>query len=135
MKKASIFLFYLFFVVTVNGFAQTATPTTPTPAAKDTSNFFVGKWELVFIGIPDGDKKSVANFILKDGKFIGELTDPTDSTKEKIPMTSIEATATKITFGFTAHGYDVTVDLNKIDADNLKGLLMNMFDAKAVRIK
>lgn len=137
MKKASIVLFVLLFAVTANSFAQTATltPATPAPTVKDTSDFFAGKWDMLFIGIPDGDKKLVANLVRKDGKLTGDLTDSTDSTKEKIPITSIEEAPNKITIAFTAQGYDVTLDLDKVDADNLKGRLMGMFDAKAVRLK
>ena len=36
---------------------------------------------------------------------------------------------------FSAQGYDLTLDLTKVDNDNLKGSLMNMFEAKAIRVK
>ena len=63
------------------------------------------------------------------------MADPTDATKEKIPLTKIEESSDKLSLYFTAQGYDVNVDLAKVDDDNLKGSLMNMFDAKAKRLK
>lgn len=129
MKKLSIVLFVLFFVNMTRSFAQTAVATTPT------ADFFVGKWELSIIGVPGGDKKMLANIIRKDGKLTGELSNPAEPNKEKIPITSIEEEANKITIAFTSNGYEVTADLEKVDNDNLKGQMMGMFETKAVRVK
>jgi hypothetical protein len=138
MKKIIFSLFVLFFAVLSNSFAQTATaekPATPvattTPAAAD---FYVGKWEVVFIGTPNGDAKLIATFTRKDGKLEGELKSTTDDQAEVIPITSVEEGTDKLTFGFTAQGYDLTVDLEKVDDDNLKGMMMNMFETKAKRV-
>jgi hypothetical protein len=137
MKKVSIVFVVLFFAVMANTFAQTATATTPAPTAvaKDSTDFFAAKWELSIIGTPGGDKKMLANIVRKDGKLTGDLGDPAEPDKEKIAITSIEEVANKITLAFTTSGYDVTVDLEKVDADNLKGQLLGMFETKAVRIK
>ena len=135
MKKASIVLFVLFFAAVTNSSAQTATATTSAPVATATADFFAAKWEMTIIGTPGGDKKMIANITRKDGKLTGDLGDPTEPDKEKIPITSIEEEATKITLAFSTSGYDVTVDLEKVDDDNLKGQLMGMFETKAVRVK
>lgn len=137
MKKVSFVLFVLFFVAMTHSFAQTAVSATPTatPATATAADFFAGKWELSIIGVPGGDKKMLANITRKDGKLVGDLGDPAEPDKEKIAITSIEEEATKITLAFTASGYDVTVDLEKVDDDNLKGQMMGMFETKAVRIK
>ena len=136
MKKASIVLFVLFFAAITNSFAQTATATTPAPIATPAAaDFFTGKWELLIVGTPQGDAKMIANFTRKDGKLVGELSDPVDLQKEKTPITNIEEEATKITIYFTASGYDLNVPLEKVDDDNLKGQLMNMFETTARRIK
>lgn len=128
MKKASIFLFVLLLGVVINGFSQT---TTPAPA----KDFFVGKWEITIFGTPNGDSKLVTTLIRKDGKLTGELKDPTDTTKPVIPITSIDEKDDEIEIAFSASGYDVTLPLKKENDDNLKGQLMGMFDAKAIRIK
>jgi hypothetical protein len=137
MKKAIIVLFVLLVAAVTNSFAQTATPATasPAPTVKDTTDFFAGKWEVLMIGIPDGDKKFIANFTRQDGKLTGDLSDPTDAKAVKVPFTSIEEEAEKITLAFSAQGYDLTLPLEKVDADNLKGQLMGMFETKAVRVK
>ncbi len=137
MKKASIVLFVLFFSVMANSFAQTATPpaAVSTTATAATTDFYAGKWEVVFIGTPQGDAKLIATFTRKDGKLEGELKDASDDKAEAIPVTSVEEGTDKLTFGFTAQGYDLTVELEKVDEDNLKGMMMNMFETKAVRVK
>ncbi len=138
MKKVSFVLFVLFFSVMANTFAQTGTATPP-PAAAATEtpavDFYAGKWEVVFLGTPQGDAKLIATFTRKDGKLEGELKDASDDKAEAIAVTSVEEGTNKLTFGFTAQGYDLTVELEKVDDDNLKGMMMNMFETKAVRVK
>jgi hypothetical protein len=137
MKKVSIVLFVLFFAAMTHSFAQTAVATTPsaTPTKAATADFFVGKWEISILGTPNGDAKMVANFTRKDGTLIGEMSDPTDAQKDKIPVSKIEEETDKITIYFTAAGYDLSIPFEKVDDDNMKGMLMNMFESKAVRIK
>ena len=135
MKKVIIALFVLFTALT-NGSAQITTTTATTPAPKDTSDFFAGKWDLAFIGTPNGDSKLVATLVRKDGKLTGEMSNPDKPDVPAILLTNIDEEKEKITITFSAAGYDnLTADLLKVDADNLKGMLMNMFEAKASRIK
>jgi len=54
---------------------------------------------------------------------------------EKIAITKIEESAEKIVIYFSAQGYDVNLEFNKVDDNTLKGSMMNMFDAKGLRIK
>jgi hypothetical protein len=123
MKKASIVLLVLFFAVINQGFSQSAT------------DFYAGKWEISILGTPQGDAKLVANFTRKDGTLIGDLSDPVDTLKEKIPISKIEEDGGKITIYFSASGYDLNIPFEKVDEDNLQGKLMNMFESKAKRIK
>lgn len=99
------------------------------------SEFFVAKWEITVAGTPNGDAKFVTKLERKDGKLSGELSLPADPSSPKIPISNIEESADKIVIYFSAQGYDVNVELTKVDDDNLKGTLMNMFEAKAVRVK
>lgn len=125
MKKSIVILFVLFFGIVLNGFSQTEKPV----------DFYAGKWELAFIGTPNGDGKLVANLVRKDGKLTGDLTDPSKADAEKIVLINVVEDKDKIELFFSASGYDVSVELSKVDDNNLKGTLMNMFEAKAVRIK
>jgi hypothetical protein len=138
MKKLSIVLFVLTFATLNNGFAQTA-HITPKPdsttAAALSTDFYAGKWEVTFIGTPQGDAKMVATFTRVEGRLEGVISDPTGQIKESITMTSVDEGTDKITFNFKAQGYDIAVDLEKVDDDNLKGMMMNMFESKATRMK
>ncbi len=126
MKKVSLFLFVLLLGVAVKGMSQA-------PAAP--AEYFAGKWEISILGTPNGDAKLVANLVRKDGKLTGNLTNPAEPTAEAIPITSIDESGEKLGLAFSAQGYDVTMELNKVDDDNLKGKLLNMFDATAKRLK
>jgi hypothetical protein len=135
MKKLSIVLFVLTFIALTNGFAQTTTATTATDSTTTANDFYAGKWEVTFIGTPQGDAKMVANFTRVEGRLEGIISDPTGQIKESITMTSVDEGTDKITFNFKAQGYDIAVDLEKVDDDNLKGMMMNMFESKAKRMK
>ena len=135
MKKVVFALFVLLFTALTNSFAQTEA-SAATPSVKEATDFFAGKWNLAFIGTPNGDAKLVATFVRKDGKLTGELTSLDKPDTPAVPLTNIDEEKDKITISFAAQGYDnLTADLVKVDDDNLKGMLMNMFEAKASRIK
>ncbi len=125
MKKASVLLFVLFLSITFYGFSQTA--------PKD---FYAGKWEILLTGTPNGDVKFFTNLTRKDGKLTGELVNPEDATNGKRPITKVEESADKIAIYFeSSQGGEISINLAKVDNDNLKGSLMDSFDAKATRIK
>ena len=136
MKKVIIALLVLVSTFINSGVAQTSVSSTAnTPMIKDSvGDFFAGKWNILFIGTPNGDSKLVANFTRKDGKLTGELTDPSKPDAEKIPLTNVEEEKDKIVIYFSAQGYDLSADLSKVDDNNLKGMLFSMFEAKATRI-
>ncbi|GAB3956337.1 hypothetical protein GCM10028805_45870 [Spirosoma harenae] len=123
MKKVSLFLFVLVSVA-FSGFSQTTPPT----------DFYAGKWEIVIAGTPNGDAKMIAELVRKDGKLTGQMTNAAEPNGEKIPITGIVENGDKIAISFTAQGYDLTMDLAKVDDDNLKGTMMN-FDTTAKRVK
>jgi hypothetical protein len=126
MKKVSLFLFIFLLGVCVKGFSQTATPPT---------DFFVGKWEILVVGTPDGDTKFVTDLTRKDGKLTGELKDPA-GVKPSVPITKVEEEGTKMTIHFdSSQAGDIPIELAKVDDDHLKGMLYNMFESTAVRGK
>ncbi|MBK9510718.1 MAG: hypothetical protein IPO04_15305 [Cytophagaceae bacterium] len=98
-------------------------------------DYFLGKWEIMVAGTPNGDIKFATDLQRKEGKLFGELTIPADPNAPAIPITNNEEGTDKITIYFSAQGYDLNLDLEKVDQDNLKGTLMGMFDSKAVRVK
>ena len=127
MKRICIVIVVLFLGIAVKGFSQTATAT---------NDLFLGKWEVLVVGTPDGDSKLVTELTRKDGKLTGELKDPTGKNPTAIPISNIIEEGNKMTIYFEAQGTEVSLDLAKVDDDHLKGSVMSgMFDATAVRIK
>ncbi len=129
MKKASLLLILAFFGIALQGFSQAAT------AAATTSDVYTGKWEMLIIGTPNGDATLTTVLVRKEGKLTGTIIPKTSDQKEEIKISNIEEADGKITLYFTIQDYDVNVLLEKVDDENLKGSLMNMFDVKAKRVK
>ena len=95
--------------------------------------YFPGKWKVTIFGTPQGDVTMVFVIEKKDGKFTGVVQDSTGTEISKI--TNVEEAAKSITVYFSAAGYDLSLPMEPVDADNLKGSIMGMFDAKGIRIK
>lgn len=100
-------------------------------ASKD--DFHSGKWDLTFKGTPNGDSKMIADIKRNGGKLVGNLIDP-EGKNPPIPMTDIQEKPDGIDFAFTAQGFNVNVKLVKVDKNHLKGKMMDMFEAIAVRL-
>lgn len=105
-----------------------------TTATSSDGEFYTGKWDLTIIGTPNGDSKMIANIVRKNGKLTGSLTDPTGKTPVN-PITEIKESDNGIELFFTAQGFNVNVVFTKEDTNHLKGKMMRMFDATAVRVK
>jgi hypothetical protein len=50
-------------------------------------------------------------------------------------LTTITETENRIELFFQAQGFDVSIDLSRVDEDNMKGALVGMYDVKAKRIR
>jgi hypothetical protein len=132
MKKLRITLFIFFLGVAFNGLSQTTSTSTTLTTTTSAKDFFAGKWEITVMGTPNGDSKFLTNLVRKDGKLTGELATP-DPAQPKIPITKIEESADKLVIYFTAQNYDIDLNMTKVDDNNLKGTMMNMFEAKGLR--
>jgi hypothetical protein len=97
------------------------------------ADYYPGKWNIVVKGTPQGDAKMTFVLERKDGKLTGAVQDSTG--KEMTKITSIDEKDKQITAAFTIQSYDVTLTLDPIDDDHVKGSLMGMFDAAGVRVK
>ncbi|MBY0536768.1 MAG: hypothetical protein K2P88_13040 [Chitinophagaceae bacterium] len=127
MKKISFLLTILMVsVFSMNAFSQSS----PAPAPAD---FFAGKWNVVIKNTPQGDAKLVFNFTKKDGALSGVVTDSAGTEISK--MSNLEVKENEVTVSFSAQGFDLTITLTKKDEDHLTGMLMNMFEVEAIRIK
>ncbi|WP_428329811.1 hypothetical protein [Mucilaginibacter sp.] len=101
--------------------------------AQSTANYFPGKWAVTVMGTPNGDSKMIFVFERKDGKLTGAVRDTTG--KELAKITQIDENAKSITAAFNIQSYDVTLTLDPIDDDHVKGSLIGAYEAKGVRIK
>ena len=65
----------------------------------------------------------------------GELTDVRNPAAPKLPITKVEEKGNSLSiFYMSSANKELTIDLTKVDADNLQGT-MYTFDATAKRIK
>ena len=101
--------------------------------AQSNADFFAGKWKVTVMGTPNGDASMTFVFEKKDSTLLGVIKDSSD--KEIAKIDKIEETGKTITVYFSAQGYDVNLTLEPVDADNVKGSMMSMFDAKGIRVK
>ena len=102
-------------------------------SAQTKTDYYPGKWNILVIGTPNGDSKMTMVLERKDGKLSGAVQDSTG--KELTKITTIDEKDKTITAAFTIQSYDVTLTLDPVDDDHVKGSLMGMFDAKGVRVK
>jgi hypothetical protein len=102
--------------------------------AQTQTNYFVGKWDVLVKGLPQGDTHMKFNIADSAGHMKGTLVDTTEAHKD-IPLTKIEPDGDKVTLYFSAQGYDVSLLLAKKDDDHAAGSLMGMFEANAIRLK
>ena len=102
-------------------------------SAQTQPNYFVGKWDVLLKGLPQGDAHIKFNFADSVGHLKGFLIDT--ASQKQVPVTNIEQEKDKITVYFTAQGYDVYLLMTKKDDDHVTGSMMGMFDAEGVRAK
>jgi hypothetical protein len=122
MKKLPLFLAGLFFVLLFSS-----------KASAQQKSFFIGKWDVLVAGTPNGDTKMLVEFVVKDSILTGSITDQVSKKVTKIDK--IEPKDKSITAYFNVEGIDLYLLLEKKDEDNVTGSLMDMFDASGVRIK
>lgn len=102
-------------------------------AKAQTTDYFPGKWNVVIMGTPNGDAKLTFVLERKDGKLGGVVQDTTG--KEMTKITQIDEKDKTINAAFTIQSYDVSLALEPVDDDHVKGSLMGMFEAKGIRVK
>jgi hypothetical protein len=125
MKKIIALIFVLTTLFSASAFAKQPDPT----------DFFAGKWKIMVAGTPNGDVTFATNLTRKDGVLTGQLKIVGDDSLPLVDIAKVEDDSEKVVLYFTIQGYDVNVELKKVDTDNLKGSLMGMFEAKGSRVK
>lgn len=94
-------------------------------------DYFAGKWNVIVTGTPGGDGKMVVTLVRVDGKLTGTLLNSGQT--EPTKFAKVEEKGNTVTLYFTSSGYDVYLQLEKKDDNNVKGSMMNMFDATGTR--
>ena len=122
MKKLSIFIAAIVCSLVFSIGAKAQAP----------ADYFVGKWNVLVTGLPDGDQKLIVVFERKDGKLIGHSVD--EKTGKALDYSKLEEKGNNVTAYFTAGGYDCYLSLDKKDDNNVTGTLMDMFDCTGVRV-
>lgn len=101
--------------------------------AQSNADYFVGKWAVTIIGTPGGDAKMNFIFQKADSILTGVVQDSTG--KEISKVSQIDEQGKSIIAAFTAQSYDLTLTLEPVDNDHVRGSLISMFEAKGIRIK
>jgi len=101
--------------------------------AQTKPDYYPGKWNIVVMGTPNGDAKMTVVIERKEGKLTGAIQDSTGNETSKI--TQIDEKDKTATITFNTQGYDVTLTLDPVDDDHVKGSMLGMFDAKGTRVK
>jgi hypothetical protein len=117
--------FVLLFAIVFSSFSSSANTVD--------ENYFLGTWDVLIKGTPNGDAVIPFTFAKKEGKLTGKLVNP--ESKEEMDVTSIEINGDVVTVAFSMMGYDLTLVLTKKDEDHANGKLMDMFDCEATRKK
>lgn len=94
--------------------------------------YFIGKWNVIVYGVPDGDTKMVINIGKKEDKFSGNMADPSKS-DPPIELANIEVSDSVFKATFPAQGMDITLMLKIKDDKNITGSMMDMFDIKGTK--
>jgi len=96
--------------------------------------FFIGKFNLMVYGLPDGDTKMVLNIVKKDDKLTGTIggAEQTDTPLELSGITVADST---LDATFIAQGMDISLFFKIKDDKNITGNMLNMFDIKGIKEK
>jgi len=100
---------------------------------KDSTTYFLGSWNVLVKGLPNGDTKMFVNLEKGDTTMTGAILDSMKT--EVAKFSKVERKGFTVTVYFVAQGYDVTLFMEKKDEDHVTGNMLNMFDAVGDRVK
>ncbi len=124
MKRSHLFFAAIvLLLLSSNGHAQT----------KDSTTYFIGSWNVLVKGLPNGDTKMFVNLEKGDTAMVGAILDSAKT--EVAKFSKVDRKGFTVTVYFVAQGYDVTLFMEKKDEDHITGNMLNMFDAVGDRVK
>jgi hypothetical protein len=126
MKKVSIFISAITLALYL------ATGTVSAQEKNTGEKYFLGKWNVMVYGVPDGDTKMIVNIEKKEDKLTGTLADPS-KTDPPLELSGIVVADSTLNASFSAQGMDITLLLKIKDDKNITGNMMNMFEIKGTK--
>lgn len=111
---------FFFFLLTYNTYSQ------------DSTDFFVGNWEVFVSGTPEGDVTMDVIIERNDNILDGEIIMEEHPDMDIVSIEEEEEGAIKI--NYVANGYNVYFYWKKVDENNIEGTLMDMFETTGKRI-
>jgi len=123
--KPSLLFFAAISLLIISSNAQAQT--------KDSTTYFLGSWNVLVKGLPNGDTKMFVNLEKGDTTMRGAILDSMKT--EVAKFSKVERRGFTVTVYFVAQGYDVTLFMEKKDEDHVTGNMLNMFDAVGDRVK
>jgi hypothetical protein len=94
---------------------------------------FLGQWDLMIEGTPQGDIRVLMTLEKVDGVLVGKFK--MAGTEQETKLSSISGSAESISFSFFAEGYDLYMNLKPDGEDTVKGFLIDQFPVSGKRLK
>jgi hypothetical protein len=128
MKKLSL-LFTFCLIAMIGIVSQLQAQSAP-------EDYFVGTWKVKAFGLPQGDTELIIQFTKKDGKLTGGILDGATN-QINTSFYKVDVAGNKLTAHFIEkeQGMDVYLTLQKKDATNVTGSIMDMFNMEGSKSK
>ena len=101
--------------------------------ANETAEYYLGEWNMLIEGTPNGDSNMHVVIKKEDGGWSGYIDVP-ESDGDDIVFESIEVDGDELLFTFFSQGFHVEIWLEKENANKAVGYLLDSFDVTATRI-
>ncbi|MET4140740.1 hypothetical protein [Pedobacter sp. UYP1] len=106
---------------------------TSAASAQKNDTYFVGQWNILIKGLPNGNTDVLVKFELKDSQLAGSITSIAD--KKEMPFKTVTLKDSTVTVTFDHSSGQVEMNLLKKDDDHIVGNINNQFDLSGVRKK
>jgi hypothetical protein len=125
MKKSILISAFIIAFIAIAGSVNAQTKNTG-------EKYFIGKWNVMVYGLPDGDTKMLINIEKKDDKISGTLDDPA-KTEPPLNLENVVVADSNFKATFNTQGMDISIMLKIKDDKNITGNMMEMFDIKGTK--
>jgi hypothetical protein len=120
MKKFAFLLFGLMLCASISAYAHNP-------------DYFIGNWDVLIEGTPQGNVNVTLTLERIEGKLIGKFSQ--GGSEQGMTISNIKEDENGITLFFFAEGYDLYLSLKAAEEDKISGFLIDQFPVKGDRIK